>query len=243
MNNHPLIIAHRGDRTNGIENTIDACEKAIVAGAKALEIDIRQTGSGEIVVFHDFSLRRMFNHTGYIGRIPLDQLKTFPYATNKKQNQSRYIETLDEFLEHFGNRVPINLDAKTIHFFDFNFANKIIHTIIDHALLDTVWVSCFNPFLLQIIKLKEKRIKTGYLFQRFSPIHTLYDMITWSDAWHPYYKLVNKSLINKAKKYNKEVYVWTVNRESILYKILSYPIDGIISDDITMIKKIVYKSG
>ncbi len=242
MNSQPLIIAHRGDRINGIENTIDACEKAIEAGANALEIDIRQTGSGEIVVFHDFSMKRMFNHAGYIGRTSLDKLKTIPYITPKKLNQPSYIETLDIFLEHFRNRVPINLDAKTIHFFDFKFADKIIKTIKDHKVFDSAWVSCFNPFLLQILKLKEQKIKTGYLFQRLTWMHTLYDMITWSDAWHPHYKVVNKRLVKKAEKYRKEIFVWTVNQENILNKLLQYPIKGIISDDTKSISQFLQKS-
>lgn len=239
MNNLPLIIAHRGDRVNGIENTIDACEKAIAAGATALEIDIRQTGSGEIVVFHDFSMRRMLNQTGYIGRTSLDKLKTIPYVTQRESNKPSYIETLNIFLEHFGKRVPINLDAKTIHFFDFKFADKIIKTIKDHGLWDTIWVSCFNPFLLQILKLKEKKVKTGYLFQRLTWIHTSYDLLTWSDAWHPHFKVLNQALVNKAKKYKKEIYVWTVNQERILKKIVHYPINGIISDHTKLISQVL----
>ena len=179
MNKKPLIIAHRGDRKNSIENTIDACEKALAAGANALEIDIRQTGTGEIVVFHDFSLKRMFNKSGYIARTSMEVLKTYPYNDHLTNKPPKFLETLDQFFEQFKNRIPINLDAKTIHFFDVNFADKIIHTIKYHNLMDSIWVSCFNPFLLQILKLKDKNIKTGYLFQRMTWMHTCYDMITY----------------------------------------------------------------
>ncbi len=237
MNRPPLIVAHRGDRINGIENTIDACEKALLAGANALEIDIRQTGTGEIVVFHDFSLKRMFDTPGYVGRTPFDQLKTYPYKPHQENNNPQYIETLDNFLEHFKNRIPINLDAKTIHFFDFKFVQKIIKTIKDHHLMDTVWVSCFNPFLLQITKIIDQKIRTGYLFQRMTWMHTLYDLIAWSDAWHPHFRVVNDNLVKKAEKYGKEIYVWTVNEESVLSNLLRYPINGIISDEVALIHK------
>jgi len=232
-----LIVAHRGDRINGIENTIDACEKALLAGANALEIDIRQTGTVEIVVFHDFSLKRMFETPGYVGRTPFDQLKKHPYKQSQENIKPQYIETLDNFLEHFKNRIPVNLDAKTIHFFDHKFARKIIMAINNHDLIDSVWVSCFNPFLLQIIKLIDQKIRTGYLFQRMPCIHTLYDLITWSDAWHPHFRLVNDNLVKKAEKYGKELYVWTVNEENILSNLLKYPINGIISDQVALIHK------
>jgi glycerophosphoryl diester phosphodiesterase len=236
----PLIIAHRGDRKKGIENTIDACEKALAAGANALEIDIRQTGTGEIVVFHDFSLKRMFNKPGYIGRTPFDKLKTYPYTLSPRIQPSQYLETLDQFLEQFKNRIPINLDAKTIHFFDVNFAEKIINTIKNHRLIDSIWISCFNPFLLQILKLKERKIRTGYLFQRLTPIHTLYDLITWSDAWHPHHRVVTEGFVKKAKKYSKQVYVWTVNDKEVLRKISKFEIDGVISDEVKIVKGDLY---
>ncbi len=237
MTSQPLIVAHRGDRAKGIENTIDACEKAIVAGANALEIDIRQTSTGEIVVFHDFSLKRMFEMQGYVGRTPYEQLRTYPYKQSLGVGNPQYIETLDDFFEHFGKRVPINLDAKTIHFFDFKFAHKIINAIKKHDLMDSVWISCFNPFLLQIIKLINPNIKTGYLFQRMTWMHTFYDLITWTDAWHPHFRVVNDSLVKKAKKYNKELYVWTVNEEPILTKVLEYSVNGVITDNVAYIQK------
>jgi glycerophosphoryl diester phosphodiesterase len=241
VRNKPLIIAHRGDRKNGIENTIDACEKALVLGANALEIDIRQSGTGEIVVFHDFSLKRMFNQAGYIGRIPLDVLKTYPYISSEKSNPPQHIDTLDNFLEQFKNRIPINFDAKTIHFFDFKFADMIIKTIKRHDLMDSIWVSCFNPFLLQILKIMEKKIRTGYLFQRLTWMHTTYDLITWTNAWHPHHKILNESMVKKAEKLGKEIYVWTVNDEKVLKKILNYPVSGIISDEVRSVKQTLQK--
>jgi glycerophosphoryl diester phosphodiesterase len=233
MNDTPLIISHRGNGSHAVENTIDACVLALQNGAQALEIDIRQCATGEIVVFHDFSLKRMFSKSGYIGRISLDLLKTFEYTDTKYK-----IDTLDEFFDRFKNSVPINLDAKTIHFFDFKFADKIISIIANHGLFETVWVSCFNPFLLQILKMKNKKIKTGYLFQRFSWLHTGYDRITWSDAWHPHFSIVNGYLIRKAHSNKKKLYVWTVNNQNIYDKIKQYPIAGIITDDVGTMKAI-----
>jgi glycerophosphoryl diester phosphodiesterase len=237
VNKQPLIIAHRGDRKNSVENTIDACEKALTVGANALEIDIRQTGTGEIVVFHDFSLKRMFNKSGYIGRTSMETLKKYHYTNRPHDESPKHLDTLDGFLEQFKNRIPINLDAKTIHFFDVKFAEKIIHTIKNHNLMDSVWVSCFNPFLLQILKLKDKKIRTGYLFQRMTWMHTMYDLITLADAWHPHYRVLTDGLVSKAKKYAKQLYVWTVNEKEVLENVIKYPVNGIISDEVGSMKK------
>ena len=235
MPNPPLIISHRGDRTRGTENTIDACDSALQNGATALEIDIRETGSGELVVFHDFSLKRMFNRPGYVGKTSLSELKKIPYA-NSPSKAPQFIDTLDSFLDHYQNRIPINLDAKTIHFFDFSFADKIIDTLRNHQLFDTVWVSCFNPFLLQILKLKCAEIRTGYLFQRLPWLHISYDLVTSTNAWHPNLRIVNRSLMQHKIRLNKEIFVWTVNTHSELNKLRDFELDGIITDDVIAVK-------
>ncbi len=235
MENKPLILTHRGDRVHGIENTSHAIQLAIDQGANAIETDIRQTGSGEIVIFHDFSLKRMFNKSGYVGKSDLDDLLALPYINDIDDNPY-YIETLDSFFDRFGGSYPINLDAKTIYFFDFTFADKISAIIRNHNLYQDVWVSCFNPFLLQILKLKDKNIRTGYLFQRTSWIHTTYDLISYTDAWHPNHRVLNARLVNRAKRNNKKLFVWTVNEDEIIKQVLQFPVDGIITDDVPRVK-------
>ncbi len=235
MTKIPLIITHRGDRTNSVENTIKAAEDAIESGANALEIDIRQCSTGEIVVFHDFSLKRMFNSPGYIGRTSFKEIKNIPLLKDGIESKLT-INLLDEFFDRFKDSVKINIDAKTIHFFDFKFADRIISTLRNHHLFHTVWVSCFNPFLLQILKLKNKFIKTGYLFHSPYTIHTAYDKIVYSDAWHPHFKMINKSFMKNAKKNNKQVFVWTVNDEDVIKNVINYSVDGIITDNVRRVK-------
>jgi glycerophosphoryl diester phosphodiesterase len=92
---------------------------------------------------------------------------------------------------------------------------------------------------LQILKIKSKKIKTGYLFQRLSWLHSEYDRITWSDAWHPHFSIVNNYLVRKAQDNKKELYVWTVNNEQIHDKIKMFPITGIITDDVVGMRKII----
>ena len=232
--NKPLIISHRGETKNFVENTIAASEKAIELGATGLEIDVRQCGSGEIVVFHDFSLKRMFNKNGYVGRTEYNILKNYNYIKNGKETNYT-IDLLDEFLDKFKNSIRINLDAKTIHFFDFKFADQLNSIINNHHLFHSIWISCFNPFLLQILKLKNNKIQTGYLFQRTAWLHTFYDKFCYTDAWHPHINLINDNFVKRAKSHGKKLYVWTVNTQIDLKQIMKKSIDGIITDDVKLV--------
>lgn len=55
----PLIIAHRGESHDAPENTLGAIRLAWERGARAVEIDVRLTADGEVVVIHDADLRRV----------------------------------------------------------------------------------------------------------------------------------------------------------------------------------------
>lgn len=48
-----MVIAHRGYSRYALENTISAFDAAILAGAKGIECDIRLTGDGKAVVYHN----------------------------------------------------------------------------------------------------------------------------------------------------------------------------------------------
>ena len=61
-----LNIAHRGDSTNAPENTLAAFEAAIVAGASAVELDLRCTADGHVVVMHDRTVDRTTDGDGAI---------------------------------------------------------------------------------------------------------------------------------------------------------------------------------
>ena len=58
-----------------------------------------------------------------------------------------------------------------------------------------------------------------------------------SDAWHPHFKVVNARLMTRAHERNKEVYVWTVNEEAVLSRLLQFEVNGIIGDDVNLLKE------
>ncbi len=56
----PLVIAHRGWSARYLENTWPAIRAAIRLGVDMVEIDVQQTRDGELVVFHDYRLDRIY---------------------------------------------------------------------------------------------------------------------------------------------------------------------------------------
>ena len=227
----PLILTHRGRADHGFpENTIEACEMALQQGATALEVDVRYCGSGELVVFHDLSLKRLLERRGWIKSTILDDLRQYP-LTNKQNNKKIYVPTLREFINHFKNTVPINLEAKVWTPIAGQFAKYIVRTIKASNYREQFWVSSFNPLFLRTVKHCGWDIKTGYLFKRYDILRKMTESLWHVDYWHPEIKMVNDGFIRVSKKFEKDLFIWTVNEEDDLKKILRYDnLKGIITD-------------
>jgi|GEM_PF-1601816 len=228
-NQNKLIIAHRGERLLAPENTIRGCELALEMGATGLEVDVQLCASGELVLLHDHSLRRCFGYPGSVTRVNLAELKKLTFCSRNFKYPDKLC-TLEEFLEQFRGRVPINLDLKSLRPFNKKYVTAVKKLINRMGVTRQVWFSSFNALVLRELKTAEPAVRTGYLFQNPVFVHEYIDTYLETDAWHPHFKNFNDRLYEKAKKMNKEIYVWTVNRLDVMEKLSGYDINGIITD-------------
>ncbi len=72
----PIIIAHRGASDELAEHTLAAYERAIAAGADALECDVRLTADLMLVCVHDRRIDRTSDGRGVVANHTLEQLRT-----------------------------------------------------------------------------------------------------------------------------------------------------------------------
>src|SRR5947199_10826632 len=71
----PLVFAHRGGSALAPENTIEAFDNGLRLGADGLELDVRLSHDGVVVVHHDRTLERTTALTGPVARRTADELR------------------------------------------------------------------------------------------------------------------------------------------------------------------------
>jgi glycerophosphoryl diester phosphodiesterase len=74
----PKLIAHRGgvvDKTR-IENNVDAIEEAIRRNYDMLEVDIRESLDGQLVVHHDANFRRFYSESRAVSDLTWEEIRT-----------------------------------------------------------------------------------------------------------------------------------------------------------------------
>lgn len=72
----PLIFAHRGASAYAPENTLEAFALAAKMGADGVELDVRLSRDGELMVIHDEEIVRVSNGLGLVRNMTCAELKS-----------------------------------------------------------------------------------------------------------------------------------------------------------------------
>ena len=115
----PWAIAHQGGRGLWPENTLLAFEKAEALGVDVLEMDLRATSDGAIVVMHDGRVDRTTNGSGRIDGMTLAEIRALDAGYRFRNAAGEYIHrgqglrvpTIEEVLARFGKR-RLNIEMK-----------------------------------------------------------------------------------------------------------------------------------
>lgn len=116
-NNEIMVVAHRGDWRNAPENSIQAIKNCIDMGVDMVEIDVRETKDGNLVLMHDQTIDRTTNASGYVRDWTLDSLKTLKLKDGLGAETNHSIPTLEEALLVAKDKILLNLD-KSYEIFD-----------------------------------------------------------------------------------------------------------------------------
>lgn len=228
--NKCLKIAHRGIHKNSPENSLSSFKDAIKYGADVIELDVRLCGSGEVIVFHDPWFKRMLGVSGNVKKSNFSDISKLTYI-----NSNESIPLLKDVLSQFSDKISINIEIKDINLSNHDVAKKVIELLAKINFPESIWVSSFNPLVLDFIKTVEPRVKTGFLFNKTKYIPLLLSQFLHFDAWHPNFELVDEEFVKVARRKNKKIYPWTVNNKDEITRLKNLNVDGIITDYIELI--------
>lgn len=216
-------IGHRGAKGHIAENTLESIKKALQLGVDGIEIDVHRCASGELVVFHDFTLDRMTDTSGEISKFTLKQLKKVEVKGHCQ------IPTLSEVMAFVNNKCLLNIELKG------HDTPKEASRLIDFYVEKKGWdysniiVSSFQNSLLETVYSVNKNIPLGVITD--ANLEEAVDFAKTINAYsiHPDYTLLTQEIVENLKEQFK-VFTWTVNNLKPIKRIKSYGVDGIISD-------------
>ena len=201
------VFAHRGMHGGKIvENTIEAFEKAVENGY-GIELDVQLSADGQAVVFHDYTLFRLFGETKSVCELTAEELAEYG------------IPTLSEALKVIDGKVPLIVELKG-ESSDVSVA-PIAAEILDEYHGDYC-IESFNPLILKWYKDCRPEIARGQLSTAFMATekktpthfaieHLLTNCLSKPDFISYEHKYPAKlSLVICRKVFNVPVMAWTV---------------------------------
>ncbi|WP_236980390.1 glycerophosphodiester phosphodiesterase [Membranihabitans maritimus] len=116
------VAAHRGANEFAPENTLAAFKKAIDLGVDYIEIDVRQSLDGQMVVIHDRNLERTTNGKGYVDELEWKDLRLLSaggwfdskYVDQKIPRLDDLCAFISEYSLRVGSDVKLYVDCKDI---------------------------------------------------------------------------------------------------------------------------------
>ena len=106
-----VVICHRGDWRNYPENSIPAIESIIRMGADMMELDLKRTKDGVLVLCHDKTLDRTTNGKGLVSDHTLAEIKKLRLKRGHGvATDSLRMPTLEEALRVCKDRITVNVD-------------------------------------------------------------------------------------------------------------------------------------
>lgn len=220
------VVAHRAG-VGAMENSLAGIRECMAAGVSEIEIDVRMTADGELVLCHDDKVRAANGAMLYVCYATLSELQ---------QQCAGAMPTLGEAFETVGGRCRLLLDAKCSCNAE-QFAKALINEValyqaagwvsvqsLDDALLGHLH-RLGHPFPLEkIIALKIPFlpiiVDNGLSLFNFEK----YDYIS---SFNICYKALTPSLVNEIHSRGKAVKVWSPDAP---HDIPALDVDGVITD-------------
>ena len=210
-----LIIAHRGAPDYAKENTIESFEKAMTLGADMIEFDMRRTRDNVLIAYHDEMIQ------GYSTKG-----LTYEEIGQMARNQGFDIPTVEEVLEWSRGKIKLDVELK-----EEGYEKEIVELLIKYFEEDQFVITSFNGASLRVVKERYPDIRTGLILGRGIPS---YPILTRLQEFFPmkrcnkakadflvvHWKLLRFDFLERAKKNNRPVFVWTVNDKEMMSRLL-----------------------
>ncbi|MDW5287979.1 glycerophosphodiester phosphodiesterase [Formosa sp. PL04] len=225
MKSNCLVMGHRGAKAYIAENTLESIQKALDFNVDGIEIDVHCCASGELVVFHDFTLDRMTNGEGELAKQTLSELKAL------KVDGQFSIPTLDEVLDLIDRKCILNIELKGKY--TAAATCKTIQNYIEYKSwqYSDFLVSSFQHHELEDVYKIDKNIPLGVLTKANMMEAIEFAETVKAKAIHPGSAIVTRDNVKFAQSKGYAVNVWTVNDEATINRMKDYGVDAIISDN------------
>lgn len=227
-----IVIAHRGASGCAPENTLAAAQVAIEQGADRVEVDVRRTGDGALVLLHDADLARTTDVGPDRAGTPVE---AFTLAELRRLDAGSWFDarfagervpTLSELLELVRGRAGVHLELK----------DPGRHPGVERQVAaalgpdDDVLVQSFDHASVRRLRAHAPDVPVGLLTAERPSAGLLRRAAGFAAEVNPALAVLDPEVVDAVRAHGLRTSVWTVNAPDDLRRVVALGVDAVITD-------------
>jgi len=232
---YPIILGHRGASAHAPENTLAAFNLAVEQGADGIELDVKLSSDGHVIVIHDPTVDRTTGAHGYVKDMTLDELKTLDagsFFSDKFKGEK--IPTLEVIFEEIGKKTLINIELTNYTTRHDHLVESVCMLVKRFGMQKNVFFSSFLGSNLSLARSYLINVPMGLLalpgilgawHRSFGFAFGKYDTL------NPHLKNATQQQIYFVHRLKRRIFVWAVDEENDMHRQFKWGVDGVITDD------------
>jgi len=229
------IVAHRGAAGKAPENTLAAIQQAIEDNADWVEIDVQETADGKVVVIHDSDFMKLAGNEIKVWDATLAQMRDIDIGSWYDPSFSgERVPTLQKVLETARGKAKVVIELK-YYGHDRKLEQGVVDIVEAAGMVNETAIMSLNYDAVRKIRVLRPDWKIGLLSA--TAIGDLSNLDT--DFLAVATGMVSAGFVRRAHEAGKQVFAWTVNDPVSMSSMMSLGVDGIITDEPEMARKVL----
>jgi glycerophosphoryl diester phosphodiesterase len=217
-----IAIAHRGDPVAQRENTLPAFTSAVREGADMVELDLRRTRDGEIVVLHDATLSRLWGDQRNVADLELAAVRAAGCGAMR-------IPTFREVLQHIAVPLMVDLNADTVE--------GALHEVRRADATARALFVTGNVAALRHLRDLAPEARIGLTWVEPEPPPSTLLLELGAEYWNPMFTLVTPERVADVHRLGLKVSTWTVDKPRHMARVIAAGVDAIVSNRIRVLRR------
>ncbi|WP_285725477.1 glycerophosphodiester phosphodiesterase [Psychromicrobium xiongbiense] len=222
--------AHRGDSSRFRENTLSAVRSAIDKGSEIVEIDVRLSASGDVVVLHDPTLERLWGLPRPISEVPTAELLSWGPPDTRPP-------LLAELLPLFQEAVSRGLTSRLV--IDMEQAEFAVPSLRVTRAAGIVTDWCGDLAAMRLLRELDAEARLWLPWDR----STAPSPAEWSElrpvTVNMPFQLVDAAMVEAVHALGSTVTVWTVDEREDLARMISLGVDTITTNQLDLLQELL----